>query len=523
MRGLAQQLEPEQFEPRGEGRQPRILLSLCCLLSGLLFVTAARADDDLGPVPSTFSYTQPAEQNRVRALLELTGVYTFGFTFYVSTNRLLPDWNVHYSWPVYRKKLLGQGLELDINGLNTNFVGHPSGGSMYYIMARSNQLNIAESEAFAIGGSLLWELFGEVREYISINDMIVTPLAGVAIAEPLMQLGAFFDRSSPALRNRILAVFFTPIKSLNDALDGRTLARSEQLDEHGFPANEYHRFDLRTGASATVQSPAPGQFSDKRTFEYRLALASALVRLPGYDSAGHGSRVFSDGNLSSMDVSVALNGGGLVDLEVHTLVGFAGYYFRNASRAVDGTLHGQGLVLGLTLGYQYVLHDYDRDAARPHDRISSVQPLGAVMEHRLAAGMLRWVTHVEAGLDFGGARPYALTAYRQLPDAPMLNTLTANNRYYFMRGGHLLATMSLELDLFELAGKVRYESYTQLDQPVPVDDIRTLLEGRASLALGRSAARLSLLVQQRTRSGHMGEASASRRELSVGLELGARY
>ena len=42
---------------------------------------------------------------------------------------------------------------------------------MYYTMARSNQLSVAESTAFAVGGSLLWELFGEVREYISINDM----------------------------------------------------------------------------------------------------------------------------------------------------------------------------------------------------------------------------------------------------------------------------------------------------------------------------------------------------------------
>ena len=478
----------------------------------LVFLTraAAPAQAQIGPaawVPSTFAYAKQAEENRVRALLELTAVYTIGFTFYVATNKLLPRYDVGYSWPVFRKKLLGEGLELDVNGLNTNFVGHPAGGSMYYTMARSNRLNVAESTAFAIGGSLLWELFGEVREYISINDMIVTPLAGVAIAEPFFQLGAFFDRSSPRLHNRILGAVFTPVKTLNDLLDGVQLARAQALDEAGFPAGEYHRFDLRAGAASTVQGA-------KRTFESRLSLASDLVRLPGYDRAGEHSLFFGDANLSSIQIDAALNGTGLVDLEVHTWVGVAGYYIRRAR---------QGLLLGVTLGYQYILHDYDRDRPYPRDCISSVQPLGLVLENRFDLGPVRTVVHLEGGLDFGGLRPYALPLYRQRPDAIALPKLVADNAYCFVRGAHLLASLLWAVELFEVAGKLRYERYSEIDEPVRVDDSRLLLEGRTSLALGDSAARLSLVVQRRSRKGSMGAAQAARAETSVALEVGAKY
>ena len=199
------------------------------------FNTARVHADSTAPVPSTFAYEAPAEVNRIRALLELTGVYAFGFTFLPcdesSAARLRRGIQLVH---LPGEALLGIGWQLDVNGLNTNFVGHPFGGSMYYTMARSNGLNVAESTAFAIGGSLLWELFGEVREYVSINDMIVTPLAGLAIAEPIFQLGAFFDRSSPRLHNRILGAVFAPIKSLNDWLDGRVLARTLTPDESGF-------------------------------------------------------------------------------------------------------------------------------------------------------------------------------------------------------------------------------------------------------------------------------------------------
>jgi hypothetical protein len=473
-------------------------------------------------VPETFSYTQRAEENRVRALLELSGVYTVGFTFFLAINRLLPGYDVGYSWPVLRKKLLGEGLELDVNGLNTNFVGHPMGGTMYYTMARSNRLSIAESAAFAIGGSLLWELFGEVREFISINDMIVTPLAGIAIAEPFLQLGAFFDRSSPSLPHRILGTLFAPVKSLNDALDGQTLARATEQDAYGFPAGEYHRFDLRTGAAATTSSAVDG-LPGKRTFEARISLGSYLVRLPGYAGVGQHALWFADGNVSSIQIDAGVNGEGLADLDVHTLVGLAGFYARRARSEEGRGVRGQGTLVAWTVGYQYELHDFDRDRFWPRDRITSVQPLALLLEERVSWDALSWVTHLEAGLGFGGLRPYALRAYKHGAQPVELTPLVEDNRYCFVRGAHVLAAMGLETSAFELRGSLRYERYEGIDLPVRTRDDRLLLEGRASVALGQSPARMGVLLQHRTRKGTMGDARAARADTTLGVELGARY
>jgi hypothetical protein len=496
-------------------------------LSAALFVTGraaeVHADSELERAPSVFSYTEDAPENRVRALLEIAGVYAGGYTFFLATNRLLPGFKVPYSWPVFRKKLLGEGLELDVNGLNTNFVGHPVGGSMYYTMARSNRLSIAESAAFAIAGSVLWELFGEIDEFISINDMIVTPLAGVAIAEPLLQLGAFFDRSSPALHNRILGALFAPIKALNDALDGYELARASVFDEHEFPVDEYHRFDLRTGAAATSQDAVAGGPHGARSFEYRLSLASYLVRLPGYDGAGRHELWFADGNVSNIELDAGVDGAGLIDLEVRTFVGMAGYYTRRAHAADGGGIRGHGTLLVWTVGYEYALHDYDRDRVWPRDRLSSVQPLGLMLEHRLAWDPLRVVMHVEGGLDFGGQRPYALPAYARRSDALVLPPLIADNRYCFVRGAHVLAAVSMTLALLELTGSVRYGGYEGIDMPVAIRDEMLALKARASVALGHSPARVSLLLVRRARRGSVGPAQAARADTMAGLELGARY
>ena len=483
-------------------------------------LACAQADPAL--IPDVLAYTEPAPENRLRALIEIMGVYTVGFTFFLATNDLIPRYDVGYSWPVFRKKLLGEGFELDLNGLNTNFVGHPLGGSMYYTMARSNRLNIAESTAFAIGGSFLWELFGEVREFISINDMIVTPLAGVAIAEPLFQLGAFFDRSSPALHNRVLGTLFAPIKALNDALDARRPARAQALDAHGFPAGEYHRFDLRTGAGATVQDALTRGPQGTRTFEYRLALMSFLARLPSYDGAGRHGLWFADGNISSIQVDAGLNAAGLVDFELRTYVGLAGYYARSAAPS-DGGLRGHGTLLAWTVGYQYELHDYDRDRPRARDRISSVQPLGLLLEERLAWDRLRWVIHIEAGLDFGGVRPYALHPYVQQADALALPQLIVDNRYCFMRGAHFLAALSFALEAIEVSGSVRYGRYEGLDVPLNIDDQALALQARTSVALGDSPARLHLMLQRKLRTGSMGAVKTARADTTVGLELGAHY
>ena len=46
----------------------------------------------------------------MRALLEMSGVLTAGFLWYVTQTDIVEDYDVHYSWPVFRKKLTGEAV-----------------------------------------------------------------------------------------------------------------------------------------------------------------------------------------------------------------------------------------------------------------------------------------------------------------------------------------------------------------------------------------------------------------------------
>lgn len=80
------------------------------------------------------------------------------------------------------KENFRHGFIWDNDKLNTNMFAHPYNGNLYYNAARSNGYNFWQSGLFAVAGSAMWELFME-REYPSTNDVIATPIGGMAIGE----------------------------------------------------------------------------------------------------------------------------------------------------------------------------------------------------------------------------------------------------------------------------------------------------------------------------------------------------
>ncbi|MBD5231280.1 MAG: DUF3943 domain-containing protein [Bacteroidales bacterium] len=74
------------------------------------------------------------------------------------------------------------GFKWDNDKLGTNMFLHPYTGNLYYNTGRSNGFNFWQSSLYAIAGSAMWELFMEC-EYPSTNDIIATPIGGIAIGE----------------------------------------------------------------------------------------------------------------------------------------------------------------------------------------------------------------------------------------------------------------------------------------------------------------------------------------------------
>lgn len=111
----------------------------------------------------------------------------------------------------------------DEDYMYTNTIEHPYHGAIYYLTARENGQGIGTSSLFSVGGSLIWEIFGEA-ELPSYNDMIITPIGGVTLGEPLHRVSsAIVDDRARGLERvgrEVLAFVVNPMCGLNRLLRG---------------------------------------------------------------------------------------------------------------------------------------------------------------------------------------------------------------------------------------------------------------------------------------------------------------
>lgn len=87
------------------------------------------------------------------------------------------------------KDNIQKGWEWDKDKFGVNFIGHPYSGTLSYNAGRANGYNFFQSATFAVGGSLMWEYFGE-NTRPSYNDIINTPVSGVFLGEILYSVMA---------------------------------------------------------------------------------------------------------------------------------------------------------------------------------------------------------------------------------------------------------------------------------------------------------------------------------------------
>jgi hypothetical protein len=482
--------------------------------------TAKEPHDDDAAAP-TFAYTTPHETDSLRALLELGAVFTLGFTWYATSAPTVHRWDPGYRWAVFKQKITGTDLATDGNSFGTNFVGHPMGGTGYYLSARSNRMTILASSSFAVTGSLLWEVFGEVSEVVSINDMITTPLAGIAIGEATTQLGAHFDRAAPTTGNRVLGSVFAPIKSINDALDGLEPARAPR----GAEPRDFSRFHLEVaGTFARVDPRAEAR--DTWWPEARLEAASEIVRLPGYEKAGHDSHWFDDGNVSRILLTGTLGSAGLTDFAFQTNAVVTGHAYRATRQGGDGALWGGNGFAGFGFGFQYTLHQYRREQGRAMDRIASVRPLAIVFEQRGSIGGPRVVTSLEVGPDFGGVTPVAIAGYRGPPrDLPYIQGVRG---YYFGAGGHGSAGAALEAGPLNVAGDFFVEGFREVgSNPTPhgvlLFDALLTYSGSLGYRDPVTGVMPRIFATRRVRAGGVADARESIRETTLGFGVGAVF
>ena len=121
------------------------------------------------------------------------------------------------------KENFKRGFVWDNDNLDTNMFFHPYHGNLYFNAARSNGYNYWLSGLFALGGSAMWEFFME-NEYPSTNDIIATPIGGMALGETLYRTSDLIldDRATgrERLGREIASFIVSPMRGLTRIING---------------------------------------------------------------------------------------------------------------------------------------------------------------------------------------------------------------------------------------------------------------------------------------------------------------
>jgi hypothetical protein len=513
--------------------------------------TPARADEPApAPAPArdpydAFPLTVPHDKHYVRAGLEIGGVLAVGLVDYMlsttarggTTRPGDTRWGLRYDWPVLRGKLIGTGLDLDTNKIATNYVSHPLAGTLYYTSARSNHLSLAESFALAIVGSTTWEFFGEIRETTSINDLIVTPVSGVAIGEPLMQLSGFFRRGKRRFGTDALAFLLSPVKFVNELTDDAEPLAATRIDALGLPADPYHRFVLTAGMGATVQEAEDAAHPRATYLDERFAMDLRLVNLPSYAGAGHESRLFDEGNVSRVRLDLGFSRGDLIDSVFQTSLVPFGYYTRDAAIDPYGRLRGYGMFVGVRMGFEYGGHDYDRDRAHASDIVTIASPIGVAAEYLWTSGGLEIRTALDLSGGISSVTPYAYSGYARRRSGPAgtddVLTPVREQGYYHAFAITAAPTLEVAFRGVRSTTSLRFDSFREIEghdeneelvkNGPRFSDRRSLLRTTLAYVPPATPWRVAIDLQVATRAGAVGEVEEARRESSAWASVGVEF
>lgn len=171
------------------------------------------------------------------------------------------------------KRNIETGFEWDPNSFSTNMFGHPYHGNLYYNAARNNGYDYWRSQAFAWGGSLLWEVAGETWRP-AINDWVMTSMGGIAIGEATYRASAIIrdnqTRGAERIWREIAGAVVNPVGAFNRLIHGDVGRVGPNPPEHspgllGAWANVGARFVGKGNARAEGQD-IQGGYIEVRVF-----------------------------------------------------------------------------------------------------------------------------------------------------------------------------------------------------------------------------------------------------------------
>lgn len=419
------------------------------------------------------------------------------------------DFDYGIDWRSFRSRFMSfDGWRLDNNMYDTNALRHPAQGLANYLFARSNTLTVPSSYLFSFVLSTTWELVGEYRELVSINDMVMTPGTAMPIAEAFAQMGAFLgfydwlDKARPRWMRNLGAVW----------LEGPI----------------WH--DFRLVMAGGVRDHDAGTEATSH-----IGLDTEIIRIAGYGQPGTASHLLMNGNFSQLALRGSFGEGGIDDFLFFARAALVTYYRKSISE--DGS-RGYDLILGASSAFEYGMHwvapGHLHTSTRDQTAIGHL--LGPTIDGRLHRGDLDLRAVIDVYGDFAMVRNYALGKLRAAEGEESMKSSVRRESYHYALGvtamGRAMARyrgveagLQVQRDVFDsIEGLDRHQEDMVADHDL--DDSRSLARAWLTYDLplhhGGASARLGLTATDRRRSGTAGAYSdASReREYMAGLILG---
>jgi hypothetical protein len=454
----------------------------------------------------------PRSKHYVRAGLEILALLGVGMASYWADHATnSEDWDLRWDLESWKDKLVtGEGIAFDTNYFTTNSLRHAVAGSLYYLSARTNTLSIPVSLLYAIAGSTLWEYVGEFQEKVSINDLILTPFAGMAVGEVLAQLGGFFDRGAPSPVNTIFSTLFAPPRRLHHWLDGTTPQRTGHVDAFGFTRDMAHQFRLWTASGVETTSQA----SHPRGL-VQIGLETHFINIPGYHQAAQISRLLTDGNISTLHIETTFGHDGLRDVWFFTKAALGGYFTQHIEPRAGGHDRGSSTFIGVATAFDYT---FDRLSGREDDTLAVVHLLGPTFAWSTWHCALQVDTGLDVYGDFALVRSYAVDQY--LANGGTLEgakSVLVARSYYYAFGVTVAPRVRVAYNGWELGGTLTYDYLRSIEgadrypervtNDFSLTDQRLRVQAWAAYTVPNNRFQFALTVEYRYRQGEMLEVS----------------
>jgi Domain of unknown function (DUF3943) len=387
-----------------------------------------------------------------RAALELGGVLAVGTTYYwIVSDPNKVDWD----YVDIGDRATHVDVKFDNNMFRTNFLLHPLAGTMTYWLSRVNGLDIYWAIANSALSSATFEFVLEWLEKPSINDLVVTPVGGIAGGEFFFHLGDYlnsaFGRDNAF--QRALAFSLGLPEAIHHPLDGVESAPPATPDALGYSSAYWHRFGLGFGAASVTND------SGARAEVYDLVFDVDLVAMPGFLRPGTFGVAFHQGNFTEGHLRTSVNGGLLKDADLRIAANLVGHYAQDWQGA-EGTLRGSASMLAASVEMRYV----DRWLLGRRDQFSIFHFLGPSAKAWLSpGGGLMAKTEGRLHLDLAGIRSPAYEKLAREEGSVGTKSVLQLQNYYQGLGASGRLSGSLGFAGVEMGGYVAYGTYRSID------------------------------------------------------------